>query len=210
MRTIAGLTVSPSRGFVAPSARRRASCLFIAALALALAAGCGEDPKTATATTPEAHPGHDTERRVAEIEKNLANLDAQAQTLRAETQTRLNEIDATRQALASQVALLRTELNLPGKAIGAAKPTAAKPQDEAAKSAPEVSRGPGWFLRLILLVIIVGAIIFIGRIVFNRWGPDAEDEGFIMPSGGPRVGSGGGIGHAGEAAPPRAPDFDEP
>lgn len=162
--------------------RLRAAIRGLAFTLLLALAACG-GPESAEVQAPEVT---ETERaarelQIADLEAQVAALARQSESVRREVIARLDQIDATRGALEVQLAALRGEaVGAPAESTATAvEPPAAVPAAEPgappAAAQPETSpseRRP--LLRFVLLVFILAAIFFLGRIFFDRWG-DPED-----------------------------------
>lgn len=162
-------------------------------LAAALAA-CGGPAEPAAPAPAIAGPSAEQQQHLQDLKLQLEGLDRQSEAIRREMVSRLDQIDVARQALANQIAGLESEW---GGGSAAAPPAAPAPPSAAppAPAAPEPAALPGAapmappaaappvapaddgenpFLRFLLLIFILGAIFFLGRIFFERWG-DGED-----------------------------------
>lgn len=102
---------------------------------------------------------------VERIEKEIDELDNQSRELNGEFKDRIESIEKSRRALAAQTAELRRELGLPKR-----------PSALSGGGIARAMKRPNFWVGLILVIVIVGAILFILRIFFGRWGGD-EDYG---------------------------------
>ena len=157
-----------------------------AAIALLLAStlmACGGSSSDDSAE-PKAGAGApaDVERRLTAIENQLLDLEKESRGMRSEVDSRLDGIDKAKEALFTEVAALRQDLT--GEASEASAPVrteaSAASENAVAESSDAKEPRRNVFLRIVLLILIVVPIVFIARIFFGRWGPDAEDEGFAL------------------------------
>lgn len=153
---------------------------------LALLSACGDDEASVEAA-PETPAQSEIERRIAEVQNQLSILEKQSAGLRSDTIARIEDMENTRRRLANEVSRLNAALGKPSLPVVAA-PEAPAPDVEAAEAAEaEEDEGLGLigrFFVLVLFIAILAALVFLGSIFMRRWGPDAEDEAYIV-SGGP-------------------------
>lgn len=158
------------------------------ALALLLVAACGEPAAPAAKQAAQSGaPGtqEETARQIADLEQRIDALTRQSDAMRREMLSRLDQIDVNREALELQLTNLKTGGEVPPVAVAAAN-AAAEPAASAAPSAAQETAAPAPltdegrinpFLRFILLIVIIGAILFLSRIFFDRWGDTEDGEG---------------------------------
>lgn len=152
----------------------RAASYLAAAAAFALLVACGgSDAPEGGAAKGKSKVSAETERRISELETQLAHLTLQSEGMRRETTSRLDQIDATKQAMLVQVTNLREELL--GNRSALPPPPAASEQ-AAAPVRERTEKGSNAFVRLVLLMVIFVAIAFIARIFFGRWGVTEDGE----------------------------------
>ncbi|MBI1785503.1 hypothetical protein HYR69_10200 [Candidatus Sumerlaeota bacterium] len=113
----------------------------------------------------------DVERRIENIEAQIKQLEKLTESLKQDAAS----VDATREALAAQVATLRAEISggevkpfdkpsMPVKHVVAAQ----EKEEKAAK------KSGGWFLTFVLFLVIIVSVFIIAKIFLRRW--QAEDE----------------------------------
>lgn len=156
------------------------ACILL--LGLVTLMGCAEDTpaESATASPAVTTTSADRDQHIKDLEVQLESLAQQSEAMRREVTSRLDQIDVTREALAVQLS------NLKGEVPPVTPPAETAPADEpapgpagetsSAETTPleDLTEGNNPFLRFILLVIIIAAVLFLGRIFFERWG-DPED-----------------------------------
>ncbi len=146
---------------------------------------CGDSPEiteTSVAEVSEAPATGDHEQHLRDLEVQLESLERQSDAMRREVLSRLDQIDITREALSVQLMSLREETGEPAEEVAVVAPPATSPETGTAATPPVASeekadsteREHNPFLRFLLLIFILGAIFFLARIFFDRWG-DPED-----------------------------------
>ncbi len=141
---------------------RRGAAGFLPCAVLLLGAWgaqAGEKP------TSEQQASSQIKQRFENVESQVTHLEQLENNLRRE----IDSIEATRKDLTAQLSNLKSEV---------AEARRLAPGGSGAEApAPKTH----WFLRLISLVVVVGAIFFLARLFFARWG--GEDE----PGSGPTI-----------------------
>ncbi len=170
--------------------RRAASLKLILAMGLLVSLGvftlaCGDAPETSESSTADvtATPAAgDHQLQLRDLELQLESLERQSDAMRREVLSRLDQIDITREALSVQLMSLREETGGPAEEVAVTAPPTASPETGTTTAPPIASeekvdsteREHNPFLRFLLLIFILGAIFFLARIFFDRWG-DPED-----------------------------------
>lgn len=135
------------------------------------------------------------QQHLQDLTLQMESLERESEAVRREMLSRLDQIDVARAALANQIAGLKVEIGATAPAPAAmseARPAPpavaqqAQPAADAAASGADSAAPPAAessaassddghpFLRFLLLIFILGAVFFLGRIFFERWG-DGED-----------------------------------
>lgn len=144
---------------------------------------CGGSEEVSDPISLPAAPPTNVERHLSDLEIQVQMLEQQSRSMRRELESRLDQIDATRQSLARQVGNLKDQLGAPATTRTGAAPAATRSQQP---SAPPESRAPrepmnsSWLFRLILLIIIIIPLFFMARLFFGRWGVDEDGEPYAQ------------------------------
>jgi hypothetical protein len=159
-------------------ALQRIPPVFFLGLLLISAAACGGSREADSDEAAAAATQAEFEQHLADLQLQIESLARQSEAMRREVLSRLDQIDVTREALEIQLANIKTQP--PAAGSEAAEPRAEKSApvpaggDAPAEAPPPEDDRANPFLRFLLLVFIVAAMLLLVRVFFERWG-DPED-----------------------------------
>lgn len=144
---------------------------------------CGGSDEVSDPISLPAAPPTDVDRHLSDLEIQVQMLEQQSRSMRRELESRLDQIDATRQGLGRQLENLKSRLDASAATRTVAAPAATRSQEPPAVPETAPPREPmksSWLFRLILLIVIIIPLFFMARLFFGRWGVDEDGEAYAQ------------------------------